>query len=644
MYFRNNMLLLCLAVAQSIDGAAGFAPQRPGPASSRRLHPPHWRGSKTAERARGSTVLGVGASIDFANGTTAPASATRELPPLLSDVIRGLPAPFSDATPGTFLSRLRGRRPTPEPAKVAANVLGYALAFPLYVRALTALLWPLHVRLGASLGRRRMLLATFTAFNVAPFVVLVGLAFPMLTPTAPENRPAAREAFESFKRLVWRWQFLGIYVTGALLPVALLLLTTPACLAGTASPPPMSYWPLYATGLFFSFCLDTLYYAAHRLWHSTSKNPIVKFFSYSHKRHHSCDAQRMNPLDFTRVSQLELIQTSAGIMSGPVLLGLLGRAPHPAVSMAYHSFNLVQAFLAHTGHVQHDGGAHVLHHQRANCNYGSAGVWDCVFGTLRSSSIDLMCRMAVAHHLRKGKRLSRAEVAEVMSAVDGAHKTKVYDSGEVVLGKGDPGRSFFILEEGTCDAVVPAAGGAERVVAHYDAPGQYFGELALLRGAPRATTVRAGPGGCRLAEVPEKAFSLLADLTPAFEERAARYESLEDPGAGFALSDVLDISADMPLREYAPGEAIITQGDVGEEMYVLEEGSCSAVIDGNKVFHYEEAGHYFGELALLNDEPRKASVIAGEHGATISVVNRSLFQRVLKATGDMMKRRAKEMY
>lgn len=51
------------------------------------------------------------------------------------------------------------------------------------------------------------------------------------------------------------------------------------------------------------------------------------------------------------------------------------------------------------------------------------------------------------------------------------------------------------------------------------------------------------------------------------------------------------------------GDAIISQGEKGDVFYILEEGQAKAVKDGSAVKSYQK-GDYFGELALIHDEPR----------------------------------------
>ncbi len=62
-------------------------------------------------------------------------------------------------------------------------------------------------------------------------------------------------------------------------------------------------------------------------------------------------------------------------------------------------------------------------------------------------------------------------------------------AGETIVRQGGPADKFFIIVDGEV-AVARAAGGHERVVATLG-PGQFFGEVAILRDVPRTATVRA---------------------------------------------------------------------------------------------------------------------------------------------------------
>jgi len=61
--------------------------------------------------------------------------------------------------------------------------------------------------------------------------------------------------------------------------------------------------------------------------------------------------------------------------------------------------------------------------------------------------------------------------------------------------------------------------------------------------------------------------------------------------------------------DLSPGETLFNEGDQGEHMYVLLEGSLDVVIAG-KVVETSEPGSLLGEIALIERVPRSATVIA----------------------------------
>ena len=77
-------------------------------------------------------------------------------------------------------------------------------------------------------------------------------------------------------------------------------------------------------------------------------------------------------------------------------------------------------------------------------------------------------------------------------------------------------------------------------------------------------------------------------------------------------------------------QVVIKQGDLGAEFYVIVTGEAKVDIDtdGNQVTVATlKAGDYFGENALLRDEPRTATITAESQMSTLKIT-RDEFQRL----------------
>ena len=97
--------------------------------------------------------------------------------------------------------------------------------------------------------------------------------------------------------------------------------------------------------------------------------------------------------------------------------------------------------------------------------------------------------------------------------------------------------------------------------------------------------------------------------------------------------------------EVSAAMAIITIGEPGDALYFIEQGTAKAEIDGLTVMAYQE-GDYFGEMALLTGEPRKATVRAGGEGAQLLKLCKARFDDITsqcKAMMDMLAARRKQM-
>ena len=91
-------------------------------------------------------------------------------------------------------------------------------------------------------------------------------------------------------------------------------------------------------------------------------------------------------------------------------------------------------------------------------------------------------------------------------------------------------------------------------------------------------------------------------------------------------------------RHYEAGQHIVTQGKGGEGMFVMISGHAEAVVDSSdgsktKVNDFGSRD-FFGEVAMLDDGPRTASVITTEKAECL-VLTRSDFIALMKMDAEM---------
>lgn len=82
------------------------------------------------------------------------------------------------------------------------------------------------------------------------------------------------------------------------------------------------------------------------------------------------------------------------------------------------------------------------------------------------------------------------------------------------------------------------------------------------------------------------------------------------------LDEVLNSSS---LLQCDPGDTIIQEGTIDSRIYVLLSGELEVHVGGKKVATISRLGDVFGELALVNQDKRAASVIAGTRALCLAV-------------------------
>jgi len=217
--------------------------------------------------------------------------------------------------------------------------------------------------------------------------------------------------------------------------------------------------------------------------------------------------------------------------------------------------------------------------------------------------------------------------------------------GDTIIRQGDEGDNFYVTDTGVCDVYLNKGDLQAQYITSYTSGGS-FGELALIYGSPRAATVKAKTD-VRLWAIDRQTFrSILMETTM---KKRRMYESFLEkvPILATMMKYERAVIADaLEPAIFADGSVIVHQGDPGETFYIIVDGQVKVMQDNSDGITQEVArlypSDYFGEVALLTNRPRAATVIAA--GPTKCVqLDREAFNRLLGPCEDIL-RRNMEMY
>eukprot|EP00890_Picochlorum_soloecismus_P002174 jgi/Picsp_1/2958/NSC_01182-R1_cgmp-dependent protein kinase len=184
------------------------------------------------------------------------------------------------------------------------------------------------------------------------------------------------------------------------------------------------------------------------------------------------------------------------------------------------------------------------------------------------------------------------------------------EEGDVVIRQGDADASkYFVVDRGCFEVTKDTEGNEEQVLAVCNR-GSGFGELALLYSCPRSATVTAMETG--------KVWVMERSMYQAIVQASAR--RMEN-----RKHELLD---SVPIFNFLSDEDeyLMRQGEEGDRLFILDEGSVSVVAHGSKVAELKE-GSYFGERALVQgNEKRTADIVATAYTICFTIDSKSLEQ------------------
>ncbi|NXL76939.1 KAP0 kinase, partial [Leptocoma aspasia] len=213
---------------------------------------------------------------------------------------------------------------------------------------------------------------------------------------------------------------------------------------------------------------------------------------------------------------------------------------------------------------------------------------------------------------------------------------------------GDEGDNFYVVDQGEMDVYVNSEWATSV------GEGGSFGELALIYGTPRAATVKAKTNvklwgidrdsyrRILMASIPQNLDWCFGGNTlrkrnmyEKFLSKVSILESL-DKWERLTVADALE-----PVQ-FEDGQKIVVQGEPGDEFFIILEGTAAVLQRRSENEEFVEVGRlgpsdYFGEIALLMNRPRAATVVARGPLKCVKL-DRPRFERVLGPCSDILKR------
>eukprot|EP01051_Picozoa_sp_SAG22_P010083 SAG22_NODE_885_length_6667_cov_2.429507_3_plen_650_part_00 len=203
-----------------------------------------------------------------------------------------------------------------------------------------------------------------------------------------------------------------------------------------------------------------------------------------------------------------------------------------------------------------------------------------------------------------------------------------YSEGDTVIKKDDVSSYFYVLEAGQC--TVETSDGDVFVLAH----GSSFGESSMLHQTISTRTIRARTK-CLLWRLERTVYLGIVVRTTA--QRKAKYEKLL--GRVSLLRSITPIEralvADSLKSHHVRADEVVMRiGDKGEYFFIVVKGTLVVMDSVGRQLAQRVEGEYFGEKALLTDEPRSAT-IAAVTDCELARIDKKTFVRLIGAVKDL---------
>ncbi|PSC70618.1 cyclic nucleotide dependent kinase [Micractinium conductrix] len=214
-------------------------------------------------------------------------------------------------------------------------------------------------------------------------------------------------------------------------------------------------------------------------------------------------------------------------------------------------------------------------------------------------------------------------------------------AGEILIQEGDTGLSaseLYVVKTGEFEVLQRRKGVNIRV--NMKRRGDTFGEVALMFNCPRSATVAATQGSVVWVLEREAFRQYVREVQESESSQLELFLNSVPILAPLSRDEKLTLLDAFEEQRFEPGDTVVRQGDPGDLFYIIKEGEAVVFQDSggtrkrvNQLFKAD----FFGEGALLSDEPRAASVEAVTPLVCLTV-DRATFTAVLGPLQQLMSR------
>jgi CRP/FNR family cyclic AMP-dependent transcriptional regulator len=254
------------------------------------------------------------------------------------------------------------------------------------------------------------------------------------------------------------------------------------------------------------------------------------------------------------------------------------------------------------------------------------------------------------------------------------YRTETCNKGDIVFEQNSLGTEMYYIKEGEVAAII------DGITLAMLGAGEIFGEMSLFYNIKRTATIRVSRDNTVLGVLPRDEFedillhnkkyaheliyrlfnilpqrlrnlnekykaaiSTLRYLSESEHESARRVEKLLTESqflkaslAKLSSEDIRDLFSE--TRSFRPDEEVFAEGDKGDGVYFILQGKVRVITFSNDlreiVLGDLGKGHIFGEMALIDDKPRSASVVT-TMDCKLAFMSRVQFDHLMQTKSDL---------